>query len=122
MKCPKCLATMEPVTYNGVEVDRCTQCFGLFFDHLERESLKKIEGAEILDVGDEFLGARYNEILDVACPKCGTKMDQIRHTDPFEIKFEHCAGCKGIYFDAGEFRDYLEDEIFERFQDIIDDV
>ena len=120
MQCPKCLASMEPVSFNGVEVDRCTRCFGLFFDHLERETLKRMEGAEILDVGDEFVGARYNQIMDVACPKCSTRMDPVVHTEPFEIKFEHCPGCRGIYLDAGEFRDYLEDEIFEQFQDIID--
>lgn len=74
----------------------------------------------MIDVGDEFVGARYNQILDVACPKCATKMDNIVHTEPFEIKFERCSGCKGIYFDAGEFRDYLEDEIFEQFKDVID--
>jgi Zn-finger nucleic acid-binding protein len=111
---------MEPLMFEDVEVDRCTKCFGLFFDHLERESLKKMEGAEVLDVGDEFVGARFNEILDVACPKCSTKMEHVLHTDPFEIKFEACPACKGIYFDAGEFRDYLEDEIYDQFQDVLD--
>ena len=32
----------------------------------------------------------------------------------------HCKECGGSYFDAGEFRDYLEDEIYEQFQDVID--
>lgn len=120
MKCPKCFGSMDAIHYDGVEVDRCTECYGLFFDHLERETLKKMEGAEILDVGDEFVGARYNEILDVPCPKCSTRMDHVLHTDPFEIKFEHCKACGGSYFDAGEFRDYLDDEIYEQFQDVID--
>lgn len=122
MKCPKCLGTMEPVLFNDVEVDRCTKCYGLFFDHLEKETLRKMEGAELLDVGDEFVGARFNEILDVACPKCEQKMQHVVHTDPFEIKFECCSSCKGIYFDAGEFRDYLEDEIYEQFQEIVEKI
>ena len=122
MKCPKCLGVMQTVEFNAVEVDRCTQCFGLFFDHLERETLRDMKGAELLDVGDEFVGARYNQILDVACPRCENKMQHVLHTDPFEIKFEICSGCKGIYFDAGEFRDYLEDEIYEEFQDIIEKI
>lgn len=113
---------MEVITFNEVEVERCTNCYGLFFDHLERETLRRMEGAEILDVGDEFVGARYNEILDVACPKCSTKMEHVLHTDPFEIKFEHCPECKGVYFDAGEFRDYLEEEIYAQFQEVVDDL
>jgi len=79
-----------------------------------------MEGAESIDIGDEFVGATFNEILDVPCPKCQTKMEHVLHTDPFEIKFECCPSCKGIYFDAGEFRDYLEDEIYQRFQEVID--
>jgi len=120
MQCPKCLGNMKPLMFNDVEVDRCTNCYGLFFDHLEKETLKKMEGAQELDIGDEFLGATYNEILDVPCPKCKTKMEPIVHTDPFEIKFEQCSDCRGVFFDAGEFRDYLEDEIYEQFQDIVD--
>ncbi len=123
MKCPKCFAAMEPVTFNEVEVDRCTKCYGLFFDHLEKETLRDMKGADILDIGDDFVGARLNEILDVPCPKCETtKMQQVLHTDPFEIKFECCPSCKGVYFDAGEFRDYLDDEIYEEFGEIIDNL
>ena len=43
-------------------------------DNLERETLKSMEGSEILDIGDDFVGAKYNEILDVKCPKCSTKI------------------------------------------------
>ncbi len=122
MQCPKCLADMEVVMYHDVEVDRCTKCYGLFFDHLEKEMLKGKDGAEEIDIGDEFVGAKFNEILDVACPKCREKMQPIVHTHPFEIKFERCPGCKGIYFDAGEFRDYLDDQIYEQFQDVLDNL
>jgi len=122
MQCPKCLGKMETLNFKDVEVDRCTGCHGLFFDHLEKETLRKLEGSEVLDIGDEFLGATYNEILDVPCPKCHTKMNHVLHTDPFEIKFESCPSCKGVYFDAGEFKDYLEDEIYEQFQDVIDNL
>ena len=122
MQCPKCLADMETVTFNGVEVDRCTQCYGLFFDRMEKETLKQMKGAEGIDIGDEFVGARYNEILDVPCPKCKVKMNHVFETDPFEIKFEVCPECKGAYFDAGEFRDYMDDEIFESFQDVLEKI
>ena len=56
---------------------------------------------------------------DVACPKCQTKMEHILRTDRFEIKFDCCPSCKHIYFDAGKFRDYLEDEIYRRCQKVI---
>jgi Zn-finger nucleic acid-binding protein len=122
MQCPKCLGNMETLNFNDVEVDRCTACYGLFFDHLEKETLKEMAGSEVLDIGDEFLGATYNEILDAPCPRCRTRMNHVLHTEPFEIKFESCPNCKGTYFDAGEFKDYLEDEIYDQFQDVIENL
>ena len=111
---------MNTVNLNDVEIDRCDKCHGLFFDHLETEILRSVQVAASIEIDDKFVGARLNEILDVACPKCQTKMEHVLHTDPFEIKFERCPACKGIYFDAGEFRDYLEDEIYQQFQKVIE--
>ena len=122
MQCPKCFANMEAVDFNGVEVDRCTECYGLYFDSTEKETLKQMKGSEEIDIGDEFVGARFNEILDVGCPKCDAKMNHVFETEPFEIKFEVCPKCKGVFFDAGEFRDYMQDEIFDSFQDLMDNI
>jgi len=119
MECPKCLSKMEVIDFQGVEIDRCTDCFGMFFDHLEKEDLKTLKGAESIDIGDDFVGARFNEILDVACPKCKIKMNHVFQEEPFLVKFESCPQCHGAYFDVGEFRDYMEEEIFEEFQDIV---
>lgn len=32
MKCPKCGADLETEEYHGVQVDRCTECQGVWFD------------------------------------------------------------------------------------------
>jgi Zn-finger nucleic acid-binding protein len=49
-------------------------------------------------------------------------MNHVLRQEPLEIKFESCPQCHGAYFDAGEFRDYMEDEIFDEFQDVVDHV
>ena len=56
MKCPKCSAAMESVSYQGIEVDRCTKCAGLWFDMLEAEDLKKLSGSESIDIGSAKTG------------------------------------------------------------------
>ena len=38
-KCPKCGSDMKTEQLDGIEVDRCTVCTGVFFDHDELESL-----------------------------------------------------------------------------------
>ena len=35
MTCPKCNGTMQTTKYQGIEVDRCASCGGLWFDLLE---------------------------------------------------------------------------------------
>src|SRR5690606_31905197 len=49
MKCPKCSAEMESVTFEGVSVDRCTGCKGLFFEARKAQKLKEMRGSEVLD-------------------------------------------------------------------------
>ena len=109
MECPKCLNKMEVIAFRGIKIDRCTDCFGMFFDHLEKEDLKTLRGAESIDIGDDFVGARFNKILDIACPKCKVKMNHVFQEEPFLVKFESCPQCHAAYFDAGEFRDYMEE-------------
>jgi Zn-finger nucleic acid-binding protein len=45
MQCPKCKASMEKVVFEGVEVDRCMGCWGIWFDFQEQKQLKQMKGA-----------------------------------------------------------------------------
>ena len=42
MNCPKCQAAMELITFEGVTVDRCTACKGIWFDANEQKLLKEM--------------------------------------------------------------------------------
>ena len=42
MQCPKCAQAMEKVKFQDVEIDRCINCGGMWFDMLELEDLKKL--------------------------------------------------------------------------------
>lgn len=119
MKCPKCLSAMETFDHRGISISRCEECYGLFLHRLIKDDLDGIDDAEEFDIGDDLVGARFNEILDATCPQCSVRMDHVLQQDPFQIKFESCPRCRGAYFDAGEFRDYLKDDIFDEFKDIV---
>ena len=49
MKCPKCGADLNTVDYHGVQVDRCPDCDGVWFDAGEVESLVK-KDTGVIDV------------------------------------------------------------------------
>ena len=42
--CPKCQAPMRVVERNGVTIERCTECGGIFLDRGELERLSRAEG------------------------------------------------------------------------------
>jgi len=119
MNCPKCDCAMETVKYQGIEVDRCVNCQGIWFDMLEAEHLKKIEGSESIDIGDPQVGKGFNEIDRVECPKCcGPMLRMVDRTQP-HIRYESCPVCYGVFFDAGEFADYKEETVLDFFRDLM---
>ncbi len=119
MNCPKCNSKMEKVEYNAIEVDRCTNCKGIWFDMLEAEQLKEMRGSEKIDIGDPEIGEKYNKIDKVNCPKCNTLMAKMVDNNQPHIWYESCDICYGMFFDAGEFSDYKEENILDFFKDIL---
>ena len=118
MKCPKCAAKMQQVGFEGIFVERCVNCRGLWFDMLEHEHMAAIEGSEAIDIGSDELGERFNEIDDIRCPHCSSPMLKMVDVRQPHIWYEGCPSCYGVFFDAGEFRDYKEKTILDFFRDL----
>lgn len=119
MRCPKCRSDMQTVNYEGVEVDRCGSCQGLWFDAGEVEALADKQAAVAIDVGDARTGKRLNAVEDYRCPRCGDAM--ARRVDPRQrhIWYETCTGCDGSFFDAGEFRDLAQLTVSDFFKRLV---
>ncbi len=47
MKCPKCGYDLHTEEYHGIEVDRCKECHGVWFDAGEAESVLEQEHSTI---------------------------------------------------------------------------
>lgn len=118
MKCPKCSAAMEKVQYEGVEVDRCSGCRGIWFDMLEHEDLKAISGSETIDTGSPEQGRANDATRRIRCPVCDQPMIGMVVAGQPHIAYEACTICYGIYFDAGEFRDFREETFAETWRAI----
>ena len=115
MDCPKCKGAFEKVVFEGIEVDRCLECQGLWFDMLEKEDLVNMQGSEVIDVGDEQVGREHNAQTRIDCPKCSAHMMPMIDKDQFHIQYECCPSCYGTFFDAGECRDLKQHTVVERF-------
>ncbi len=118
LQCPKCQGSLESVVYSGVEVDRCTDCKGIWFDSMEAQTLKNVEGAESIDIGDPETGRKFDERGNINCPKCQTQMTKMVDLKQSHIWYEKCPVCYGIWFDAGEFKDFKEENLSDMFKGI----
>jgi Zn-finger nucleic acid-binding protein len=118
LECPKCQHGMEEVTHEGITIDRCTHCAGLWFDEDEAHYLKKIENSETLDSGDASEGKKWDTRVDINCPRCGNKMEETADPKQKHIWYEVCQE-HGMFMDAGEFKDFKYESLLDLFRSLI---
>ena len=116
MNCPKYASLMVKVNFDGVGVDNCAGCHGIFFDEFDKEQLQKMKGAEAIDFGDPEVGRRFNGVDRIDCPRCGSRMIPMVDFDQPHSWFEHCTLCGGMFFDAGEFKDLKHHTLVDFFK------
>jgi PAT family beta-lactamase induction signal transducer AmpG len=119
MRCPKCRSDMDLVEYEGVEIDRCQTCHGIWFDAGEMELLSNPVAASAIDDGSASIGHKYNAIEDYCCPRCGGTMDRRADEQQTHIWYETCSECDGSFFDAGEFRDLSQHTVSDYFKRLV---
>jgi Zn-finger nucleic acid-binding protein len=105
---------MNQVQFRGIEVDQCDSCGGLWFDVFEHEHLKKLEGSESIDMGDAVKARLHDAQTRVLCPRDQSRMIPMVDLTQPHIWFESCPVCNGAYFDAGEFKDFVNLTFLER--------
>jgi uncharacterized protein len=118
MNCPKCYTDMKKIEFEGVEVDRCYNCYGLWFDFQEHQQLKDRPGAAEIDSGDLAMGRRTNLFDKINCPRDGALMTHLVDLKQPHIGYEACPYCYGVFFDAGEFKDYSRQTLLESIKDL----
>ncbi len=115
MICPKCQVEMDKLSTPDAEVDRCSQCNGLWFDMLEHTDVKAI--AKQIDIGDAATGEKFNKIDKISCPVCvNSALIRMVEAGQAHIWFESCPRCFGRFYDAGEFRDAAEFSLLDFFK------
>lgn len=104
MKCPKCEETdLAAATLDGVEVDTCSQCNGVWFDKRELGELlgKKTQRVESIMGGEDGDDANYKR--GILCPRDGKNMMRVRSNRNRKVTVDACVICQGVWLDGGEF-------------------
>jgi len=102
--CPKCLGDMNEVAVEGVTIDVCASCRGIWLDPGE---LAMLRGADTdLPHAPEQLttGSRYLETTTYICPRCEGGFESFEYAPGSGLIIDRCKDCAGIYLDAGELK------------------
>ena len=58
MHCPKCGAKMQPEMMEHIEIDKCPECLGIYFDNLELEQILELEADKRKSVFRSIFGLK----------------------------------------------------------------
>ncbi len=100
MKCVKCGGELAGMgTTEGVEVDFCSSCHGILFDHGEVAEYFELA----VDVPDLVMDLDLARKTDLKCPKCSGAWVEIPYVPQENLLIDLCTGCGAIWLDKGEF-------------------
>jgi Zn-finger nucleic acid-binding protein len=90
---------MQTATFEGIELDRCDICRGIFFDRGELDQMiqRKVPGADALAYA--ALSETMDELAAI-CPRCEREMAP--RIGAAQIKMDVCDKCDSVFLDQGE--------------------
>lgn len=108
MNCPVCKGdkgAMVIVEHEQIELDYCTNCAGVWFDHGELDLLLERLNLDssAFDMGT-ILALPEKKVKEAVrkCPVCHKKMRKVVIGSEPEVLIDVCPAGDGIWFDGGE--------------------
>ncbi|HTX51700.1 MAG TPA: zf-TFIIB domain-containing protein [Caulobacteraceae bacterium] len=104
MKCPNDNGDLAPATRDGVAMQACPKCSGMW---LTRPELNTLED-KAFDLGDDEKGTLVfdAEPSNRPCPECGKPMKTFNYR-AYELELDFCDEGHGYWLEAGEDRQLL---------------
>ena len=104
MNCPRCNSELAVENHQGIEVDRCSNCQGMWLDYGELDQLEDT----VFDQ-DELKGSLMFHSFEgeMVCPRCGGRMQRFDYR-AYSLEIDFCEQGHGWWLDGGEERRVLE--------------
>jgi len=104
MDCPRCHSELRVENYQGIEVDRCPNCEGMWLDYGELDQLEDT----VFDKDELKASLMFRSFEgELICPKCGGRMQRFNYRD-YNLELDFCEQGHGTWLDAGEEKRVLE--------------
>ena len=116
MDCPSCSEPLIVVEREGIELDYCPKCKGLWFDADELELLNE---ALKLDAALPDMGSLSKAVTTEKgrkCPRCGKRMEKVYMGEKPPIVIDRCRNGHGLWFESGELGQAIRQYLSTRTQ------
>ena len=110
MICPNCSIALVQKSIEGIQIDECEQCEGIWLEEVELRQLKDKIDADLNWMDFEIL--RHPELFKpkakrTHCPSCQDSMDVLDY-DKTKVEIDYCSSCKGIWLEKNELERIIE--------------
>ena len=116
LRCPVDGGELERTAFQGIEIDVCKKCGGVWFDHGELDDVMREAMAQPQSVArlDPQAGAPTKQTphRELTCPRCQKPMAAGIFGKTSNIELDRCPQCSGQWADGGELSalvEYLHD-------------
>ncbi len=115
-QCPTCKIALQTIDVGekiSFFVERCPECYGLFFDRGELEdlvemSVKSTQNVNVMQLAELSENPRHIDVVTYRqCPVCEKMMQRVNFMKRSGVVTDYCAD-HGIWLDSGELRHILE--------------
>src|SRR5208282_4567762 len=105
MKCPNCDTDLVQTKRDGIDVEYCQSCKGMW---LSRQELEQLDD-EVFDLGDDKKGSLIFSSTATAriCPQCGKLMKRFQYR-LYDLEMDFCEDGHGYWLDEDEDKRVLE--------------
>lgn len=117
IRCPRDGEPMRGFRVEGIALDRCTVCAGLWVDLGELSQILGLRGESRKAIERLDHGGGQTPMVEYTprrCPRDGSNLTPARDPRQPHIEFDFCPSCGGVFFDSGELLDLTRFTLSER--------
>ena len=107
--CVKCNSILDRATFQGLEVDLCPECGGLWLDRGEITRAARLPENELSRLRAQLQGSSGPPPVPTEnkapCPACDGQLSEVVLGT---VHVDYCDSCHGIFLDRGELEDAIE--------------
>jgi Zn-finger nucleic acid-binding protein len=107
--CVKCNSILDKATFQGLEVDLCPKCGGLWLDRGEITRAAKLPPTELARLRGLLTGAGGPPPVPTEnkapCPACPGQLSEVVLGT---VHVDYCGKCHGLFLDRGELQAAVE--------------